>query len=274
MAPNNRMTVESPDERMLFMNQSLMYAADLVRLYEENQGVKREIEKISKRLSVEIIVRQKLEGALQEIATVDAGSARDACWRSEAERLSLSSPSGNSLQEWEITLTADQPGNGETLAPIPVGTACVKGNEEPHAGRPRRSGAAALIRRYRSWRLLVSCEDGRTDQVRRLLDAGVDIDAKDRWGRSGLIKACCSGQLTVAELLTDRGANTEQKDVRGMTAFIHACRAGHLEIVRLLLLKGANPQAVNKESKSGYYYASTRGHLPVREFLTSRGIRI
>ncbi len=63
--------------------------------------------------------------------------------------------------------------------------------------------------------LIMAARYGRTDIVRYLLDAGVDVAASD--GMTALHWAAGSGDLAMVELLIERGAPLEQKNVYGGT---------------------------------------------------------
>jgi hypothetical protein len=86
--------------------------------------------------------------------------------------------------------------------------------------------------------------------VKRLLDEGVDVNSKFRYGATALGYACDRGHLDVVKLLLDRGADVNVRDT-----FYHATpltwavspqmgrKPQHAEIVGLLLKGGAQGQA-------------------------------
>src|SRR4030095_9082966 len=82
--------------------------------------------------------------------------------------------------------------------------------------------------------------------VAKLLDAGVDVNTKFRYGATALSYACDHGQLDVVKLLLDRGADVNVKDTfYGATPLTWASspamkrKPEHAEIVGLLLKRGA-----------------------------------
>jgi hypothetical protein len=82
--------------------------------------------------------------------------------------------------------------------------------------------------------------------VKKLLDGGVDVNTKFRYGTTALSFACDRGHLDVVKLLLDRGADVNVRDTFYMATpltWAVSPQMGrtpqHPEIVRLLLAKGA-----------------------------------
>lgn len=69
-----------------------------------------------------------------------------------------------------------------------------------------------------------------------LVEAGADVDAQDRSGRTALMQAAwIPGELTeTVQALLDLGANPNLKDHKGATALTVALRHRHFKIARLL----------------------------------------
>lgn len=59
--------------------------------------------------------------------------------------------------------------------------------------------------------------------ARLLIDAGLDIEARDTVGRTALMYACAFGHSDVVALLIAKGADTDARDVNGHTALFYAC---------------------------------------------------
>jgi hypothetical protein len=75
-------------------------------------------------------------------------------------------------------------------------------------------------------------------QVTSLLDKGVDVNAKFRYGATALFKAAERGYLDIVKLLLARGADVTVKDTfYQATAMTWAISNGHTEIVRLIVDK-------------------------------------
>lgn len=99
-------------------------------------------------------------------------------------------------------------------------------------------------------------ETGNTHNVNYLLDLGVNINSKDRWGNTALMVALGAkkNKLEIAQLLLDRNIAIETK-TNGFTALITATMTKEKEIVQLLLDRGANAQATDNENKTAYDWA-------------------
>lgn len=74
--------------------------------------------------------------------------------------------------------------------------------------------------------------------VTRLLDQGVDVNTKFRYGATALFKAAERGHTEVVKLLLARGADATVRDsFYGATAMTWALDSKHVEVVRALLTK-------------------------------------
>ena len=76
--------------------------------------------------------------------------------------------------------------------------------------------------------------------IGELLDRGVDIDARDRHGQTGLMLAAHAGHRNVVAVLVERGADLNATAKFGLSAVMLAVVAGHPEIARLLARAGAD----------------------------------
>ncbi|NUQ63112.1 MAG: ankyrin repeat domain-containing protein [Pirellulales bacterium] len=112
--------------------------------------------------------------------------------------------------------------------------------------------------------------------LRKLLDAGEDVNARDREGSTVLIYAAGFGQTAFVSELIARGADVNAQDEEGYTA-LHAAAAHHcLEIVELLLKHGANVDACDQHgntplSKAVYFQSPDRNRDAVIKCLIAHG---
>ncbi|KFZ14992.1 hypothetical protein V502_05822 [Pseudogymnoascus sp. VKM F-4520 (FW-2644)] len=83
-----------------------------------------------------------------------------------------------------------------------------------------------------------SSANGHTDAILRLLDSGVDVNEKDRFGLTALIRASWAGHESVVKLLLERGAIAS--GWQGTMAVTRASQNHHFNIVQMLLDHGAS----------------------------------
>jgi ankyrin repeat protein len=81
---------------------------------------------------------------------------------------------------------------------------------------------------------------GDTEVVRDLLARGVDPNARDRHGQTGLMLAAHAGHLATVHLLIEHGADLNSTAKYGLSAVMLAVVAGHQEIALALARAGAN----------------------------------
>lgn len=81
---------------------------------------------------------------------------------------------------------------------------------------------------------------GDLERVKALLEAGVDVNTKYRYGTTALFPACDRGHTEIVKLLLERGAEVNVQDTfYRATPLTWASSKGHTEIVKMLLEKGA-----------------------------------
>lgn len=81
---------------------------------------------------------------------------------------------------------------------------------------------------------------GDVELLRRLLDAGADVNARDRRNQTGLMFAAQHGGTAVAQLLIERGADMNATAKYTLTAIMLAVINGHVDIARMLARAGAD----------------------------------
>jgi ankyrin repeat protein len=89
--------------------------------------------------------------------------------------------------------------------------------------------------------LYAASKNGHLDTVNLLLSMeGLNMDLTTKKRNSALMAASICGHLDVATALLDAGADVNHKNKRKIDALYMACQQGHVEIVKLLIDNGAN----------------------------------
>ena len=104
-----------------------------------------------------------------------------------------------------------------------------------------------LFRSLESIQLIQAAGTGNVDRVRSLLATSVNLDL-DRGAAIG--NAAAAGHTKIVELLIQAGANVNLRDKLGFTPIASAAYAGYGEIVQLLIDAGADTQAPAGEAQS------------------------
>jgi ankyrin repeat protein len=98
-------------------------------------------------------------------------------------------------------------------------------------------------------------ENDKAATLKVLIDAGVDVNAKDETGRTPLSAAVHSrAHPEITELLLDSGADPNQPDGQGEFALNIALQNGEAENAQSLLKHGADPNHANREGLSALAY--------------------
>jgi len=122
--------------------------------------------------------------------------------------------------------------------------------------------------------LLNAAGKGNLEELKGILDRGVDLDFSQRSGKTALIFASKNGHLDIVTQLLDRGANIDAKDRFGGTALHYAASENHLDVIKELLDRGANIEAQNKEGETSLHWAAGENCLDVIKELVERGANV
>lgn len=118
-----------------------------------------------------------------------------------------------------------------------------------------------------SERLLRAAEQGDVDDVQAALQAGAEVDVRDREGTTPLGNAAVEGHLEIARLLLEYGASPNAQNIDGITPLMRAAGMGHVELVKLLIAKGADVSLKNQDGMSALDLARALGRTEVVHIL-------
>ena len=119
--------------------------------------------------------------------------------------------------------------------------------------------------------LMWAAQSGHTATVHVLLDAGADANATRDNGATALLVAALEGNRATVQALLDAGADVNAKRNNGGTALMIAASAGHTATVQALLDAGADVNATMGEGGTALVFARTNGHTEVVEILRNAG---
>lgn len=120
--------------------------------------------------------------------------------------------------------------------------------------------------------LITAAGDGDIETVKRLLDKGANIDARNEAYDTPLLVASENGEIEIVDLLLKMGAKIEGGS--GGTLLRKAAFNGHTEIVKLLLDKGVNIESGNVYGYTALMEAAGSAQTKTVELLLTEGANI
>src|SRR2546426_1502622 len=121
--------------------------------------------------------------------------------------------------------------------------------------------------------LLTAIRNGDYAQVRKLIEAGADVNTADKDGTTALMHSVVESDARMLRLLIDKGANVNMKNAQDSTALMYA--ATNLAKARLLLDAGAEVKIKSKRGATPMSVAvTTFGSTPVLTLLVSKGAEL
>jgi ankyrin repeat protein len=119
---------------------------------------------------------------------------------------------------------------------------------------------------------LNAAKSGDVEGARALLDLGVDINARDRFGQTALMLAAHHGHGALVEMLIERKADLNVTAKYRLSALMLAIVAGHAEIASTLARAGADltlqgSGAPGFSGKTAYDLAVERGMCELHDEL-------
>lgn len=144
--------------------------------------------------------------------------------------------------------------------------AASKGDRRVDVNAPQPDGTTAL-----HW----AAYHDDLDLVSRLMGAGANATAANRYGVTPLSLACVNGNAAVIQRFLDARADANAALPGGETMLMTAARTGRVEAVRVLLARGADVHAREpRRGQTAVIWAAAEGHVEVVEELVKAGADI
>jgi len=139
---------------------------------------------------------------------------------------------------------------------------------EPAAAAP----AAGLSPQDRVAFFVNHARQGKVDDLKQDLDAGIDVNGRDSLDQTALLAAVSHNELGEVQLLLGHGADPNLADNAGWTSLHYAAYFGSgTGIIAALLDHGAAIDRRNDRGITPLYFASATGHDAQVKLLLGRG---
>jgi TonB family protein len=119
--------------------------------------------------------------------------------------------------------------------------------------------------------LMRAARDGERENIKALLDQGVEVNAKDNNGWTALTYAVINGDSQVVKDLLAKGAEVNPKSEEGYTPLIAAVHYKHSSLVKMLLDKGADVNTLDKNGNTALTAAVRLGDSKIIGMLEKAG---
>ena len=118
--------------------------------------------------------------------------------------------------------------------------------------------------------ILTAVNKGDTVEVRRLVEAGADVNAANESGVTPLMNAAGMGNKEAVEFLIQKGANVNHRTSGNYTPLMQAALVGKTEIVKILLNAGADPMVKDTGGRTAITYAEDQKHDDIVQLLKEK----
>jgi len=122
--------------------------------------------------------------------------------------------------------------------------------------------------------LILACSSGNIEVVKKMIDAGADVHAKDATQVGALDYACRSGNLKLVEYLLFLNVEVNSRDASNSSPIFSAVAAGHYDIFALLVERGADIKTPTETGTTLLHSAASHNSLQMIEALLKIGADI
>ena len=123
-----------------------------------------------------------------------------------------------------------------------------------------------------NWSALLSDKNANPAvMVNVLLEADVDLEARDNHGMTALIWAAWNNHIGLVQILIEVGADVNRMDNSGWTALMRASRHGYTDVVNILLMASADVDMRHERGWTALMWAAKYGHTEIVDMLLKAG---
>ena len=115
---------------------------------------------------------------------------------------------------------------------------------------------------------------GNWERVKTLVDRGIDVNAKDKYGQTLLILASYRNDKDIVTLLISKGADTNIHNASGSTPLHCASRRGLYQIAQILIDNNAKVNSRDRYGRTPLFYSVSSGPKELLEILLRNGAEI
>jgi ankyrin repeat protein len=126
-----------------------------------------------------------------------------------------------------------------------------------------------LDEKSKELKFYTAAKEGRLEQVKAMLSAGMNVNSKNPVGRTALMGAAYNGNRKVVKTLVVEGADVNQADEQGKTALMMAVVNARLDVVAELLKAGADVKLEDKNKKTALTLAEKTKNKSLVKLLES-----
>ncbi|CAJ1099200.1 E3 ubiquitin-protein ligase MIB2-like isoform X2 [Octopus vulgaris] len=233
--------------------------------------------------------------AAEDVASVEGVVDRSSVWLVSKDKTKIAASYGTAPTSCDtVSRKVDRVASQATLKNIPVCSRSAKQDPKRQIESPDACDRFAhLINESNSWGLtylMAACQAGNIDLINSLIEAGSDLDMKDRDDCTAFHYAVSGKQHTVVPLIASKGANAEKcnaqgnsllhlavetgckdminkQNVNGDTPLLLACHRGNTEVIQQLLLYKPDVNLENKHNNTPLHWACSWGFKDIVEQL-------
>ncbi|XP_054722529.1 serine/threonine-protein phosphatase 6 regulatory ankyrin repeat subunit A-like [Uloborus diversus] len=234
----------------------------VLRLAQENAELREQLRELSEKTALENEELRKALGKAQR--DLEISNAR--CRELEAKLRPQATNAG--LQKGETGKELQGSGRGaDGELPSTSKRQSRDGEGEPPRRRRPEDGGASETDEYGRTALHHAAMSGDTEEIRALLDRGLDTRTRDVYGETPLHLALFHEKDAAAEVLTDVDSITDVVNDDGLTPLHHAAGSGFVNVVRMLLAGGADASAKDGYGRTPLHHAVSSGKEAAAEVL-------